>query len=111
MSTDRSAMAHNPDSYEAFEAALGDPVPPVLWSPSFQALWWDAKGDWEQSHAIAQDLETSWGCWLHAYLHRKEGDIWNARYWYGQAGVAEATQSLEEEFKSLIEALLSSGAR
>ena len=100
-------MERPPENYEAFKNALRDSEPPAPWNPAFQALWWDANGNWEQSHAIAQDLETSWGKWLHAYLHRKEGDNWNARYWYRQAGVAEPNQTLEEEFISLLESLLS----
>ena len=98
-------MERNPESKTAFTNALGDAAPPSHWNLSFQALWWDANGNWQESHAIAQDLETFWGNWLHAYLHRKEGDIWNARYWYGQAGISESNQTLEEEFICLLEAL------
>jgi hypothetical protein len=49
------------------------------------ALWWAAQGNWEQAHAVAQDVETLDGAWVHAYLHRKEGDVMNATYWYRRA--------------------------
>jgi hypothetical protein len=50
------------------------------------ALWWDGRGDWEKAHAIAQDVAGADGAWVHAYLHRKEGDVGNAGYWYRRAG-------------------------
>jgi hypothetical protein len=55
------------------------------------ALWWDAKGDWEKAHGIAQDVARADGAWVHAYLHRKEGDLGNAGYWYQRAGRDVAT--------------------
>ena len=66
------------------------------------ALWHDAKGDWEASHNVAQDIDTKEGAWIHAYLHRKEGDIWNADYWYRNAGRKRPESTLEEEWNSLV---------
>ena len=96
----------NPESVKVFRAMLERDLPPRSWSGAFRALWWDARGDWEAAHEIAQELPTSWGSWMHAYLHRKEGDPWNAAYWYRRAGVRERRDSLEEEFDALLGALL-----
>ena len=59
---------------------------PTHFSLIVQALWHDAHGDWEAAHNCAQDDHSELGFWMHAYLHRKEGDIGNARYWYSSAG-------------------------
>lgn len=69
-----------------------------------QALLYDAEGNWEASHNCAQDDHSSLGSWMHAYLHRKEGDISNARYWYGQAGRSLFNGTLEEEWSAIAEA-------
>lgn len=95
-----------PDNHEAFEATLGKTAPPSGWPEALQSLWFDANGDWESSHNIAQDLQSTMGSWIHAYLHRKEGDEWNARYWYDRAGKPFPNYSLEEELKVLVEANL-----
>jgi len=71
-------------------------------SPYLQSLWWDKKGNWHKSHEIAQDINSNDGFWIHAYLHRKEGDIWNADYWYAKAGKARPEQTLEEEWESMV---------
>ncbi len=71
------------------------------------ALWWDARGDWEKAHAVAQeDVDTPEGAWVHAYLHRKEGDTMNAAYWYRWAGQPVANDDLAAEWERLVEALL-----
>lgn len=70
------------------------------------ALWHDARGDWEAAHHIAQDIHTRDGSWIHAYLHRKEGDLWNAGYWYRQAGKPIATGSFDAEWEALVRAFL-----
>ena len=67
------------------------------------ALWWDARGEWEQAHAVAQDVPGTPGAVVHAYLHRKEGDLGNAAYWYRQAGRAVQTGPLEAEWESLVQ--------
>jgi hypothetical protein len=71
-----------------------------------QALWWDAKGDWHKAHSLVDDLEDNTGCWVHAYLHRKEGDISNADYWYRNAHKQRPAVSLEEEWKTIVTELL-----
>ncbi|MGE0449502.1 MAG: hypothetical protein AB7Q29_07960 [Vicinamibacterales bacterium] len=71
-----------------------------------RALWHDARGDWDKAHRLAQDVDTADGAWVHAYLHRKEGDAGNARYWYRRANRPEVAGPLEVEWESLVEALL-----
>jgi hypothetical protein len=95
-----------PENYQTFQKTLEEGKPSSAWSLALQALWYDAKGDWEASHNIAQDLHTTMGSWIHAYLHRKEGDDWNAKYWYGQAGLSFPGYGLEEELQRLVEANL-----
>ena len=70
------------------------------------ALWWDAKGNWKQAHEAAGTDEAPAGAWVHAYLHRKEGDLANARYWYRRADKPPATNSLEQEWLEITRALL-----
>lgn len=69
-------------------------------------LWWDAKGDWTKAHESAQQDEGPQGSWVHAYLHRKEGDSSNAAYWYGRAGKHAAKSALETEWTEIVAALL-----
>jgi hypothetical protein len=88
-----------------FKATLKDSAPPSV-APALVALWHDARGDWDKAHQVAQDANDGTGAWVHAYLHRKEGDIGNARYWYGQAQRPEATDSLGEEWERIVAALL-----
>jgi len=90
---------------EEFRATLSGNGPPDG-PPLLKALWHDAKGDWERAHAIAQDVEDRSGAWVHAYLHRKEGDLGNARYWYQRARQPVATDSLDEEWTRIVAALL-----
>ena len=95
---------------EGFRASLGAAQPPPGLTPALQALWWDAHGDWERAHACAQADEADPGsAWVHAYLHRKEGDLGNAAYWYRRAGRPVASEALEAEWATLAQALL--GAR
>jgi hypothetical protein len=75
-------------------------------SPAAQALWWDAKGDWNRAHQCAQQQDDPSGAWVHAYLHRKEGDAANAAYWYRRAGRAPASHSLDEEWDEIVGALI-----
>lgn len=89
-----------------FRASLEGALPPSELSLPLQALWWDAKDDWDQAHACAQADEGPEGARVHAYLHRKEPDLANARYWYARAGAAPATGSLEEEWTALVTAFL-----
>lgn len=91
---------------EAFESSLSDKRPPGDLTPLLEALWYDAKGDWQQAHNIAQDIHDDNGSWVHAYLHRKEGDLGNASYWYRRAGQPVPAVSLRQEWKQIVEALL-----
>ncbi|MFM8914639.1 MAG: hypothetical protein ACKOE6_17225 [Flammeovirgaceae bacterium] len=87
---------------EEFKATLGRSQPPDGISPLLLALWLDAKGDWQASHAIVQDMEAKDAAWVHAYLHRKEGDEFNAGYWYNRAGRVFSTASFEEEWLKIV---------
>ena len=80
------------------------PTPDGL-APPLAALWWDAKGDWARAHEIAQALASQDGDWIHAYLHRKEGDLANADYWYRRARRHRPSASLESEWSELVAAL------
>jgi hypothetical protein len=71
-----------------------------------KALWYDAAGDWEKAHQLIQDLTDKNAAWIHAYLHRKEGDVWNADWWYNKAGKQRPAVSLEDEWESLAAAFL-----
>jgi hypothetical protein len=75
-------------------------------APLVRALWHDATGDWDQAHRVAQDIETPDGAWVHAYLHRKEGDVGNAGYWYRRAGRPAASGALDDEWRAIALALL-----
>ena len=88
---------------EQFKASLSQSQPPSDLHPVVQGLWYDAKGDWEQAHNIAQSREgTQLYDHLHAYLHRKEGDRFNANYWYRRAKATFFDGSLEEEWNELV---------
>ena len=71
-----------------------------------KALWHDAEGDRHKAHELAQDVVSPDGSWVHAYLHRKEGDVSNASYWYRHAGKVPASTSLEAEWEEIVAALL-----
>ncbi len=90
-------------SFEDFAAAA---TPPVGIGPALQALWHDAHGDWDRAHALAQEDNGRNGAWVHAYLHRKEGDDGNAGYWYARAGKPAASGSLDAERETIARALL-----
>jgi len=92
-------------TFEQFRATLSDAHPPNV-SPLLRALWHDAKGDWDRAHTIAQDVDDRSGAWVHAYLHRKEGDLGNAAYWYDRAQQPVATDSLGAEWMRIASALL-----
>lgn len=85
-----------------------DAAPPAAATRAVQALWHDARGDWSAAHACAQEDESAAGSWVHAYLHRKEGDLGNAGYWYARAGRSRpaAGTTLEAEWAAIARALL-----
>ena len=90
-----------------FEASLASDRPPAGLAGPLQALWWDAKGAWDKAHAVAAaDEDGASAAWVHAYLHRKEGDASNARYWYRRADRPVPVQSLDDERRAIVAALL-----
>jgi hypothetical protein len=89
-----------------FRLSQKQAAPPAGLSPALSALWFEARGDWEKAHELAQKDGGPSGDWVHAFLHRKEGDASNARYWYGRAGKPVFSGSLEEEWAAISEALL-----
>lgn len=92
---------------EQFRASVAKEAPQKGLSVPLAALWWDAKGDWTHAHALVDELETKDGMAVHAYLHRKEGSVANADYWYERAGRTFHRPSLDGEWAALVEALLS----
>ncbi len=95
-----------PKNHSEFQESLSASVPPTSWPEGLKVLWHDAKNDWEASHAIAQEMQNDLGSWLHAYLHRKEGDEFNAGYWYRRAGRPFPKTSLEKEHQELVAFIL-----
>ena len=91
-----------------FRATVEQSAPPERMSLALQTLWWDAKGDWDRAHHCAQRDRERTGSSVHAYLHRKEGDMSNAGGWYSRAGRVPPTSSLEAEWESLAHELLGS---
>ena len=96
---------------EAFKASLAGVAPPDDASPLLRALWHQGRGDWDAAHRIAQDQPDPEGAWVHAHLHRAEGDADNAGYWYRRAGQPFPDGSLEEEWDAIATALLSRRAK
>jgi len=91
---------------ETFERSLTRATPPTGVSAVLQALWHERRGDWTRAHEIAQDLDTVDAAWVHAYLHRREGDQSNAAYWYRQARKTVARGSLDAEWRAIVTTLL-----
>jgi hypothetical protein len=92
-----------------FTRSTTDARPPASLTPPLLALWHDAKGDWESAHQIAQAIDDESGSWIHAYLHRKEGDASNAAYWYRRAGKPVCRTSLDAEWEEITSAMLLTG--
>lgn len=90
---------------EFFEESIQNGMPPDV-SVYLKALWYDAKGDWQKAHSLVDNLQGRTAAAVHAYLHRAEGDHWNANYWYSRAGKVMPDKSLQEEWKSLAEELI-----
>lgn len=91
---------------EQFRATLTQATPPDGLGPALTALWYDAKGDWERAHTAAQADGSNDGAWVHAYLHRVEGDLGNAAYWYRRAGRPTAQNELRDEWAEIAAELL-----
>ena len=92
---------------EEFRASLTVPEPPQGLDLALQALWWDAQGNWDRAHTCAQANEADpSAAWVHAYLHRKEGDLSNAAYWYRRAGRPVARVDLASEWVAIAATLL-----
>jgi hypothetical protein len=89
-----------------FKASLNLDQPVSGLSVQLKSLWYDGKGDWHQAHAQVDQLSDQQSAWVHAYLHRKEGDTWNADYWYSKAKRTRPDVSLDEEWEQLVIAFL-----
>ncbi|OKL39325.1 hypothetical protein [Pontibacter flavimaris] len=89
-----------------FLQSINSSTPPPQANVYLQALWHEAKGDWNKAHELIQDLPDKSAAWIHAYLHRQEGDTWNADYWYSRAGRKRPNVSLQEEWESIAATLL-----
>jgi hypothetical protein len=90
----------------AFKRSLSNAVPPKTVSAALQGLWWAGKGDWDKAHRLIMDEHSREAAWVHAYLHRVEGDDGNAGYWYRQAQRKPATGPHEAEWEAMVAALL-----
>ncbi len=89
-----------------FKETLSGSEPPQNVSVYLKTLWYDAKGEWDKAHKLIQDFEDRNASWIHAYLHRKEGDIGNADYWYSRAGKKRPSVSLDEEWEQIVTTLI-----
>ncbi|KXU37129.1 hypothetical protein AXK11_02845 [Cephaloticoccus primus] len=92
-------------------SVAADSAPPEGLSVELGALWYDAKGDWEKAHEGIHRLESREACWVHAYLHRKEGDLGNASYWYGRAGQPVPKTDLAHEWEQITRTFLAQLSR
>ena len=92
--------------FDEFINSTKEDAPPQSLSESLQAMWYARKGDWETAHNIAQSIGTELGSWIHAYLHRVEGDLSNADYWYKRAGKLPHSGSTEVEADDIINSIL-----
>jgi hypothetical protein len=92
--------------FRTFKASINHDAPPEGIERALQALWHQAKGDWHEAHRLAQAQDDKTGAWVHAYLHRAEGDNANAGYWYRRAGKPDSSALLNEEWEEIVSALL-----
>ncbi len=89
-------------NYSDFIESMNHRQVPENLSIYLQALWWEAKGNWTRAHGLVEHENSGRGAWVHAYLHRVEGDEWNAGYWYRKAGKPFPQMTLKEEWESLV---------
>jgi hypothetical protein len=106
MREDWHMKAERQQNAAGFRASLSAEKPPSGLAVPVEALWWAAKGDWDTAHRLVQDDESKEAAWVHAYLHRVEGDLANAGYWYRRAGRPETKAALEDEWAEIVAALL-----
>lgn len=92
--------------FENFQQSVKDPAPPEGMTVYLQAMWYDGHGNWDKAHQMVDNLEDATACWVHAYLHRKEGDHWNADYWYRKAGRKRPEVPLRQEWETIVHSLL-----
>ena len=95
--------------FAAFRRSLALPEPPEDLSPILRALWHLGRKQWDRAHAIAQAEDDAESCWVHAHLHRVEGDLSNAAYWYARAGRRVPSDDLESEWEAIVRELLARG--
>jgi hypothetical protein len=93
-------------TFDTFRASLVSDAPPAGSSLALQALWWAERGDWDAAHTLAQTKEDADGNWVHAYLHRVEGDVGNAGYWYRRAGKPIFVGEVAAEWEGIVRELL-----
>jgi hypothetical protein len=93
-------------TFDDFQKSLSLPAPPPDLSAYLYALWFDGTGNWNKAHETIQDIDDKTAAWIHAYLHRKEGDPGNAGYWYRKAGKEIPSVSLNEEWGKIVLTLL-----
>lgn len=92
--------------FETFQQSIKEAKPPAGISVYLSAMWYDGKGNWDKAHSLVDNLEDTTACLVHAYLHRKEGDILNAGYWYRKAGKTRPSVPLQEEWEIIVRSLL-----
>jgi hypothetical protein len=93
-------------NFETFQKSIKATTPPANISLYLLAMWYDANGNWDKAHSMIDNLNDATACWVHAYLHRKEGDKGNANYWYSRADKKMPSVSLPEEWENIVKALL-----
>jgi len=93
-------------SLDEFKETLSGPAPPPGLRDVLQALWHAGRDEWTRAHEIAQSVDDAEGAWVHAHLHRREGDLGNASYWYSRAGKPRSRVPLDEEWDEIVSALL-----
>jgi hypothetical protein len=106
MREDRRMKAEPRQTLSTFRASVSRAEPPSGLAVPAEALWWAAKGDWDKAHKLVQDEESREAAWVHAYLHRVEGDLGNARYWYRRAEHPATEAALDDEWEEIVAALL-----
>jgi len=106
VNTLKSVVNQSMRTYSEFLKTLSEEEPNQTWSAALKALWYDAKGNWHTAHEIVDGSEEANAKWVHAYLHRKEGDEWNAEYWYRQVNKSLPKITIDEELQEIVEFIL-----